>query len=73
MRQKYNEITSVIQPTRSISPQQRKAKLLKELMQEFNETDVESSFNSLVLAAEQVDNMNVEHPAGHYARGNRRG
>ena len=69
MRQKYNEFTSIIQPTRSISPQQRKANLLKEMMQDFNVTDIEASLMSLVLAAEQVENMNTDHPPGYHARG----
>ncbi len=67
-RQKYNEFTSVIQPTRSESPQQKKAKLFKQIMQEFDMTDVETSMLSLLLAAGEVENMNTDHPPGYYTR-----
>jgi hypothetical protein len=45
----------VIQPARSLSPQQKKTQLFKEIMQDFDEEDVEISIENLLLAAEQVE------------------
>jgi hypothetical protein len=37
------------------------------LMQTFDVENVEVSLESLLLAAEEVENMNMDHPAGFYA------
>jgi hypothetical protein len=37
-------------------------------MRDFDVADVELSMLTLLLAAEEVENMNFEHPPGFYAR-----
>jgi hypothetical protein len=66
-RQKFNEFTSPIQPRRSVSSKQKKAALLKQQMESFDVRAVEASMNALLLAAEEVEQMDTEHPIGYYA------
>jgi len=37
------------------------------IMQDFDVIDVKSSMRALLLAAEEVENMNMEHPPGFHA------
>ena len=46
--------------------------LLKEMMQSFDLQDVDLSLSSLLLAAEEVENVNFEHPIGFHSSGNNR-
>jgi hypothetical protein len=45
-------------------------KRLQEVMRDFDVADIETSMQNLLLAAEQADNIDPEHPPGFYARPN---
>jgi hypothetical protein len=37
-------------------------------MQDFDLTDIDTSISDLLLAASEVDDMNIEHPPGFYVQ-----